>query len=241
MIEAKKTGACLLCGATLVYESAAKQMECAVCHKVVESNAKCENGHFICDDCHRAPALSVIRHIGLNTELKNPVAIAKWMMRHPAVHMHGPEHHVLGGAALLAAYRNSGGDLELKDALLELEKRGGAIPGGTCGFWGCCGAALSAGIFLSIVTQSSPMSQESWGACNRMTAECLGQIGALGGPRCCKRTTYFSVMTAAHAAKEITGIAMELPSKIVCEDSSRNRECFKQRCPFFPRVRLKRV
>ena len=50
--------------------------------------------------------------------------------------MHGPEHHVMVGSALLAAYKNAGGEIDLPEALLEMMNRGKAVPGGVCGFWG---------------------------------------------------------------------------------------------------------
>mgnify|MGYP006873675999 CR=1 FL=1 len=40
------------------------------------------------------------------------------------------------GAALLTAYKNAEGNIELKDALIEMMHRGKAVPGGACGFWG---------------------------------------------------------------------------------------------------------
>lgn len=101
-------------------------------------------------------------------------------MENPAIHMHGPEHHVLVGAALLNAYKNAGGSLangeSFEAALLKMESRGKAVPGGACGMWGCCGAAVSAGIFISIVTGATPLSEESWSLSNRMTSECLAAI-----------------------------------------------------------------
>ena len=38
--------------------------------------------------------------------------------------MHGPEHHVMVGAALLTAYKNAGGDIDLHSALIEMLNRG---------------------------------------------------------------------------------------------------------------------
>ncbi len=61
------------------------------------------------------------------------------------------------GAALLTAYKNAGGQLDLEKALHEMYRRGKEVPGGACGFWGACGAGISAGQFLSIVTQSTPL------------------------------------------------------------------------------------
>ena len=40
------------------------------------------------------------------------------------------------GAALLTAYKNSGGNLELNKVLMEIYRRGKSVPGGACGFWG---------------------------------------------------------------------------------------------------------
>lgn len=52
----------------------------------------------------------------------DPIAILNKLMDLPFCRMHGPEHHVLVGAALLTAYRNAGGELSLPDALAELYK-----------------------------------------------------------------------------------------------------------------------
>ena len=58
--------------------------------------------------------------------------------------MHGPEHHIMVGAALLTAYKNAGGEIDLQQALVEMMSRGRSVPGGACGFWGACGAGISA-------------------------------------------------------------------------------------------------
>ena len=50
---------------------------------------------------------------------RDPAAIIGKMMAMPFCHMHGPEHHVMVGAALLTAYRNAGGDIDLPAALTE--------------------------------------------------------------------------------------------------------------------------
>ena len=74
------------------------------------------------------------------------------------------------GAALLTAYRNAGGRLDLEQALREMYRRGKEVPGGACGFWGACGAGISAGQFLAIATESTPLAREPWGLSNQMTA-----------------------------------------------------------------------
>ena len=67
------------------------------------------------------------------------------------------------GAALLTAYKNAGGALDLEKALREMYSRGRAVPGGTCGFWGACGAGIGAGQFMAIATESTPLAREPWG------------------------------------------------------------------------------
>ena len=112
----------------------------------------------------------------------DPVEILNRMMAMPFCHMHGPEHHVMVGMALLTAYKNSGGDLDLKKALAEMNSRGRSVPGGACGFWGACGAGLSAGMFGSIITGSTPLGVENFALSHKMTASALNAIGEIGGP-----------------------------------------------------------
>ena len=75
----------------------------------------------------------------------DPVHIAHEIVHRDYVNMHGPEHHFLDGAAFLAAYRNSGGEIDLDKALDELAKRTVKMPGEMCGQWGVCGSAASVG------------------------------------------------------------------------------------------------
>ena len=223
---------CLLCGEELVYFDAVRQMECVVCHQMFESNVCCERGHYICDACHASDAVGVIVETCLHTASRNPIEIMVSLMEQPCVHMHGPEHHVLVGAALLAAYRNCGGKIDLPQALEEMARRGQQVPGGACGFWGCCGAAVSAGIFVSLLTEATPLKTEEWGLANRMTAAALEAIGSLGGPRCCKRDSFTAACTAVAFVKEHLGISMELPEEIRCEFSHLNAQCIGSRCPY---------
>lgn len=223
---------CLICGAPLVYLSQDTLMECAICHKQEFSKTRCVEGHFVCNDCHTA-GLDTIMAVCLVDTSRNPVEVLERLMSMPFCHMHGPEHHVLVGAALLTAYRNAGGDVELEDALSEMMIRGRQVPGGACGYWGACGASLSTGMFLSIVTRNTPLATESWHLSNQMTATALGMVAEHGGPRCCKRDSYLSVLAAIDFVKKNLGIEMEKPT-IVCHRSSQNNQCIGINCPFHP-------
>ncbi len=221
---------CLICGAPLKYLKEEKQMECAVCHKKENSRTACENGHYVCNECHMQGMDSIVG-VCLAEMSKDPVAIVKKLMALPFCHMHGPEHHVLVGSALLTAYKNAGGKLDLPKALSEMQARGKKVPGGACGFWGACGAGVSAGMFVSIVTGSTPLAKEAWGLSNRMTASALGSIGEIGGPRCCKRDSYLAIIKAVEFAKEYLNVEMETHG-VKCIHSKQNNQCIGKRCPF---------
>ncbi|MBR5998659.1 MAG: SAM-dependent methyltransferase, partial [Deltaproteobacteria bacterium] len=115
--------------------------------------------------------------------------------------------------------------------LAEMASRGKKVPGGACGFWGACGAGISAGIFVAILSKSTPLTQEPFGLSNRMTAQALDAIGKIGGPRCCKRDSYLALQAAIGFVKEHFGIEM-LRAAITCTHSAQNNQCIGKRCPF---------
>ena len=225
---------CLICGAALKYLENDVEMECALCHKRENSKTVCENGHYVCNQCH-TQGMDAVIGLCCGESSKDPVKIAQRLMAMPFCHMHGPEHHVIVGSALLTAYKNAGGQIELPAALAEMQRRGKMVPGGVCGFWGACGAGISAGMFVSIVTKASPLSKEEWGLSNRMTSAALAAIGEVGGPRCCKRDSYLAIAGAVKFAREHLGVEMEL-GEIKCLHRGQNNQCIAERCPFFERI-----
>ena len=135
------------------------------------------------------------------------------------------------GAALLTAYKNAGGNIDLESALGEMMNRGKSVPGGACGFWGACGAGISSGMFISIISKSTPLATEPFALSHKMTAKSLSSIGEIGGPRCCKRDSFLSILATVDFVKEHFGIEMEKP-EIVCTYSTKNNQCIGKRCPF---------
>ena len=107
---------CLICKAPLEYLVADEQMECALCGKKELSKTRCREGHYVCNDCH-TQGIDTIFGLCLNEKSCNPVEIMNSLMALPFCHMHGPEHHIMVGAALLTAYKNAGGAIELPTAL----------------------------------------------------------------------------------------------------------------------------
>ncbi len=131
----------------------------------------------------------------------------------------------------MTAYKNSGGEIDLQSSLIEIMNRGKNVPGGACGFCGACGAGISSGMFISIISKSTPLKNETYALSNKMTSKSLGNIGEIGGPRCCKRNSFLSILTAIDFVDEHFGIKME-KSPIRCHYSAQNNQCIGKRCPF---------
>lgn len=177
--------------------------------------------------------IETVWQVCLQHSSSNPLTILRDLTALPACHLHGPEHHTLVGSALLTAYRNSGGIIDLPHALEEMYARTQKVPGGVCGYWGACGAAISSGIFISIITNTSPLSEQTWGLCNQMTAASLNTIGSIGGPRCCKRNSTLAISQAMQFVKDHFGIAMTWDPP-TCIHYTQNSQCIGTRCPFHP-------
>ena len=124
----RQKGACLICGEPLVYLKQAEMMKCSFCGKEEPSYAKCGAGHYVCDACHARQGIESIMRYCAAAAGRDPIAMLTDMMNDPYIHMHGPEHHTMVGAALMTAYRNAGGDIDLTACLAEMKKRGARCP-----------------------------------------------------------------------------------------------------------------
>lgn len=154
--------------------------------------------------------------------------------------LHYPVHHYLVPAVLLASVREAQhADKELLVRNLALAKeRALQVPGGSCGFFGACGAAVGVGIFWSVLTDSTPYSKDTWGLANQETGKALTAISEFGGPRCCKRCTWRSIESALPEIEERLDI--KLPAtKVHCTFHDKNKECLHAYCPFYPEDDLK--
>lgn len=177
---------------------------------------------------------SLIREQVLRAEGKDPVAIARAIMKQGFVNMHGPEHHFLDGAAFLAAYRNAGGEIDLPSALQELAERTSRMPGAMCGQWGVCGSAAAVGAALSVIHKTGPLSTDEFYKDNmEYTSSVIAAMSKIGGARCCKRNAFLSLSRGAAFVREKYGIGMEC-GEILCDFYGENRQCLGKKCPFHP-------
>lgn len=163
-----------------------------------------------------------------------PVELAVRIMKHPDFPMHYPYHHYLVPAVMLTAvYRLQGEEEALRTALEEAKSRALNVLKGFCGLYGDCGAAVGLGIFMSILTGTTPHSEETWAMTNRITAGSLMKIAEIDGPRCCKRNCFLALQHAVPFLKETLDVTLEAPKKIVCTFSDINEDCKGTACPFF--------
>lgn len=226
----EKSG-CMLCGKPLTYDEHGKMMTCAVCGRQEWAHEWCSDGHYVCSACHMGPAGEVLRCLK-QEKAKSASELLETMWYLPEVHLFGPEHHFLVACVLLTAYKNCGGELDLDAALYEAAKRGRAVVGGTCGYWGACGAAIGVGIAVSILCSSSPLNAAVWQLPQRVTAKTLEHIASYPGPRCCKRTCRLAVNAAVPEIERLFGVSIPV-SWQSCDYHTYNKECIREKCPFF--------
>ncbi len=162
----------------------------------------------------------------------NPVKIFNEVAGKDFVRIHGPEHHVLDGACILAAYSNAGGNINLDEGLEWMVAQGVKMPGAQCAHWGVCGAATSIGAALAFIDQCGPLSTDgSWGRKMLFTSKAVERMGKINGPRCCKRDAYISFEAAVEFINANYDVKLEAGG-IKCRFSGRNQQCIAGRCPY---------
>lgn len=223
---------CMICGEELIYSEFSKYINCFYCKGRIFTNVKCKNGHYVCDKCHSISANDLIEKNCINADFIEPLHFAEKLMKHPSVKLHGPEHHFLVPAVLLAYYFNKENlnKKRKKVAIQKARKRSEYILGGFCGTHGNCGAAVGTGIFYSIISEATPLSEKEWEYSNMLTANTLSTIANYGGPRCCKRNSFLALITVLDY---LFSDKTYKKQQFKCTFRNYNEECTKTRCPFF--------
>ena len=224
---------CMVCREPLEYRSEALECSCHFCGRPGETLIACPAGHYVCDACHGAAARDLLPRLAAQTKSTAPEDILEELFALPKLPMHGPEHHPMAALALLTAAARQGVELPEK-ALEEAVRRGFQVPGGACGYLGGCGAGISLGIAVSLLTGATPVRGPQRALANRAAARGLDAL-ADKKARCCKRALRRCVTEGRLFLKEELGIVLPSPRRRpVCRDVHRNRECPGPACPFFP-------
>ncbi len=161
--------------------------------------------------------------------------LAVRLMDNEKVPMHSPYHHFIVPAVLLTASMKAERATQagLRVSLEEALKRSKIVVGGSCGTYGACGAAVGMGIYMSIFTDTTPMSVETWSWANEATGLCLQEIAKIPGPRCCKRVVFITLRSAVPFIKDKMGLSLPPVGQIWCKYHPRNKECKQELCPFY--------
>jgi len=222
---------CPICGGKM--SATSRIVECTFCGKKEWTDYLCSRSHYICEECRISTPDEIIKKTCKHTREKDPTKIAELLMKHPAMPMHGPEHHSLVSAALLASMRNNG-LFNIDDAMIDNAiARAKRVPLGSCGAWGACGAAIGVGIAFSVALDIDMMSGEKRSMVLRLVSKILEEISRLNGPRCCKASVMIALGVARTFLADKYGVVFD-DEKVKCTFRDRNlQECLKEACSFY--------
>jgi MoaA/NifB/PqqE/SkfB family radical SAM enzyme/ubiquinone/menaquinone biosynthesis C-methylase UbiE len=223
---------CMRCGSPLVYLEQDQEKTCCFCGNMSPANAVCEKGHFVCDQCHSNDAVNVVKHFCLNTRETDMIDLMNTLRSHPSIPLHGPEHHFALPGVMVATFRNLGGNVNRQDIVTAID-RGTSIPGGTCAFWGACGAPLGAGIGFGIMIKSNPIKPAERQIVQKVTGNIIDELGSLQASRCCQRETWTTLKMVASFSKDFLSIPLRAEGSTRCLQKKFNKECPGKPCPFF--------
>lgn len=224
---------CSLCGRPLSPTS--ESTMCSFCGKTERSDYICSERHYVCEKCRLASPEQLVKKACEASSETDPMRVVILLMKHPAMPMHGPEHHYLVGCAMLTALKNLGKfeiDSSTFDTAIGMGKQ---ILYGSCSRWGVCGAAAAVGTTVSIVTHADMMSDKERSLAMESVSETLKKIAGIGGPRCCKASTFAAIQAAVGFFTRNFGVEFpDLESPIPCYFAGINdRDCLRERCPYF--------
>ncbi|ACS78921.1 DUF5714 domain-containing protein [Maridesulfovibrio salexigens] len=226
----KSMEGCMVCGAELEYLTSYREMICAFCGETHEANGHCANGHFVCDKCHSEDGMEVLPHLLKSSTETDMIELLKKARSHPAIPMHGPEHHALVPGVITTAYRNCGGGID--DKVIDTAiSRGAKVAGGFCGFMGVCGAAIGVGAAMSAILEATPLTASERSIAQKGTLAALKLIADIEAARCCQRDCWLALKAAAQVSEEVLGLRLQADAHILCDQMKNNKECMGRNCP----------
>lgn len=225
---------CIVCGESLVLLDEEITTICDVCGKKKPTKIQCKASHYTCNDCFETPKNEFIKQQCISYAGTDPVDLVVQIMNSPQIKMHGPEHHFILPAVLATCMRNHLGiKLDIAQVLDKVEKRAIDETPRECDFkGGNCGAAVGAGVYLSMHLAGMRSEDEIVVMQKEITDASIKAIHDHGGPRCCKRDTYLTLDASLKYFKEKLNI--ELPySEAKCTFSLRNQSCGMEKCVYY--------
>ncbi|MBI9087900.1 MAG: methyltransferase domain-containing protein [Desulfobacterium sp.] len=231
----KNRDGCMICGNALEYLKTNEVKSCFYCSKKFSANAVCKKDHFVCDSCHGMDALAFVTELLIRTKETDLIDLLNKIRSHPSFNLHGPEHHYAVPGIIAAVYRNLGGGIT-DQAILTAIERGSAIPGGSCAFWGGCGAPLGAGIGFGVILDANPLKPGPRQMVQKTVSEITGETGKIKAARCCQRESWVTLLKVSEISERALDIKLPANGHLVCTQMDQNKECIKAGCPFYPNL-----
>lgn len=191
---------------------------------------KDNNVHQLQDAWYRLIFFGKIKKYLKTSKQKDPVILAQEVFELPGYRMHGPHYHSIVPAIIVTAYQNVKGERN-PGKINAAIKRGIDFKGGSCGSYGVCGAAAGAGIASSVIEGTTPISIKERGNAQAAAGLALIELSKFGGPRCCQRESFTTIYSFINNTEFFNGIEI---TEHVCRQFSKNKECIRKRCPYFP-------
>ncbi len=228
----KKSQGCMVCGAPLIYETLFSRHECHYCGRSVEASENCEQGHYVCDQCHSTDSVRAIESICFSSPETDMLRLFHQVRRHPAIPLHGPQFHALVPAVILATYRNRGG--KLGDTVLATGiSRGSQVIGGSCAYNGICGAAVGVGIAFSLILEANPVKADQRQTVQTVVQRVLKELADFNAARCCNRDCVVSLQQAAKLSQHYLPLPLVAQEWLPCDQHQLNSDCLGTDCPLF--------
>lgn len=218
------------------YFSSGRELTCVLCGKKEIGNISCQNGHYVCDECHGKDLFDSIKDYVLKSKAVDPFEIAEYLMNKDNVPMLGCENAWIAAGALMAALKNNGivkvTDEQIVEALRRTKRQ---AVGGYCGLTGVCGIAPAIGACFSVTLGAACPKDQETAVTMKVVARIINKIADETGPCCCKNFVRTAIDESIKAAKEYLNVSLPSNSEaIICTYSSRHPHgCRETKCQYF--------
>jgi len=108
--------------------------------------------------------------------------------------------------------------------------RASKVPGGWCGLYGDCGAAVGAGIAVSVITGATPLTGKPRTLAMRATGQALSDM-LDEQPRCCKRASRTAVRSTVDFLRRAPANRPTHAGEARCTYCLKNKECARNDVP----------
>lgn len=230
----------MVCGEKLIYAFMPQTLNCSFCGKEAQATIYCAQGHYACEECHGKDVLGQIKEIALESQLKDPFAIAEQMMQLANLPSMGREHHFITMSALLTALKNYIQDnpqIELKvdNAMLEEGwRRIDMFPSCICAYQGICGAGIGVSTVFSLLYGSTCQLERERTLTMRAANALNEALVNIGSPACCKQSARVALEVGVELLREMFNIKLPVKRFAKCEYNKKSSAvCKGQRCIYF--------